>query len=72
MKKLTLKEVKKLYQIEKNRDACHVIASSGDGENEARNLYLAAVEYAGEELAVCSTEKKVVRAIYEAVCILQQ
>ncbi|AZF89989.1 hypothetical protein [Methanosarcina virus MetMV] len=66
MKNLTLKEIRELYRIEQTREACNVFASSGDDKNEARNMYLAAVDYAGEELAVCDTDREKIRAIYEA------
>lgn len=66
MKNLTLKEIRRLYWEEKTREACNVFSSSGDEKNEARNMYLAAVDYAGEELAVCDTDREKIRAIYEA------
>jgi hypothetical protein len=46
MKSLTLKEIRRLYWEEKTREACNVFSSSGDDKNEARNMYLAAVDYA--------------------------
>ena len=66
MKKLTKKEVKILYKQEKTRDMCNVFASSGDDKNIKRNHYLAAVDYAGEELAICDTDAKRINAIYRA------
>ena len=55
-----------MYWEEKTREACNVFSSSGDDKNKARKMYLAAVEYAGEELAVCDTDREKIRAIYEA------
>jgi hypothetical protein len=66
MKRLTRKEVTELYRKEANRNNANVFESSGDDKNAKRNQYLAAIDYAGEELSICDTDKKRIEAIYRA------
>jgi hypothetical protein len=66
MKSLTRKEVIELYKKEENRNKANVFASSGDYKNIKRNQFIEAIEYAGEELAICDTDHKRIEAIYRA------